>query len=156
MARKIYTVEELEEAVKSSTSWSGTLVLLGKSKTGNAVIKAKKLCLEHSISTTHFLGQSWAKGLVGGQPQSWKPRPLSDILKKDSPFSSKDLKKRLIKEGIKEEKCERCLLIEWQGEKIPLQLDHVNGDNSDNRIENLRILCANCHCLTPTWGNKKR
>jgi len=156
MKRVGYSIEDLKSAVSKSTSWSATLQSLGRSKTGGAVRKAKRLVEEHKIDTTHFLGQSWAKGKSGIFSQSWKPRPLEDILKENSPFSTKDLKKRLFKEGLKEEKCERCGLTEWQGEKMPLQLDHINGDNTDNRWENLKILCPNCHCLTPTWGSKKR
>lgn len=51
-------------------------------------------------------------------------------------------------------KCESCNLEEWLGNKIPLELDHINGVNNDNRIENLRILCPNCHALTPTYRGK--
>jgi hypothetical protein len=51
-------------------------------------------------------------------------------------------------------RCEGCLLYDWCGEPIPLELDHINGDRSDNRLEKLRLLCANCHALTPTYGGR--
>ena len=53
-------------------------------------------------------------------------------------------------------RCWECGLDKWQGQPIPLEVDHINGDHYDNSQENLRILCANCHSLTPTFRNKKR
>lgn len=60
-------------------------------------------------------------------------------------INSKVLKKKLIEDGIKEYKCERCGNTEWNGKPIPLELHHINGDHTDNRLENLIILCSNCH-----------
>ena len=57
------------------------------------------------------------------------------------------LKLKLIKDGIKEEKCELCGLTEWQGVKIPLELHHKDGDHFNNEISNLQILCPNCHAI---------
>ena len=84
-------------------------------------------------------------------------RPLEQILVADSDWSNtSELRQRLIAEGWKQARCERCGLDSWQGEPMPLQLDHVNGDRRDHRIENLRVLCPCCHALTPTWGSRNR
>lgn len=61
----------------------------------------------------------------------------------------------MIKEGIKEYKCEKCGLNKWNGEQISLQLHHINGDNTDNRIENLMLLCPNCHSQTDNFCGSK-
>jgi 5-methylcytosine-specific restriction endonuclease McrA len=53
-----------------------------------------------------------------------------------------------------EKKCQNCDLVEWQGVQIPLELDHINGDSTDNSVDNLRLLCPNCHSLTPTWRGR--
>jgi len=55
---------------------------------------------------------------------------------------------------IKGEKCEDCGITDWRGNKLSFNIDHVNGNRTDNRIENLRVLCPNCHSLTPTFGVK--
>ena len=69
-------------------------------------------------------------------------------------ISNYHIKKRLIK--LLGHRCSNCKLSSWLGNPIPLELDHINGDNRDNSKENLRLLCPNCHSLTPTFRNKKR
>lgn len=85
----------------------------------------------------------------------WKQYSLDEILVKNSSYKSmSSLKKRLINEGKKERKCERCGLTEWMGEPIVLQLHHINGVHNDNRLENLQFLCPNCHCMTENFAGK--
>ncbi|WP_052667664.1 HNH endonuclease [Nitriliruptor alkaliphilus] len=78
-------------------------------------------------------------------------RPLEEVLVAGSHVSTHGLKLRLLEECIFEHRCSRCELTTWLGGPIPLQLDHISGDRSDNRIENLRLLCPNCHALTDTY-----
>lgn len=63
-------------------------------------------------------------------------------------------KKRLIDDGIKEDRCENCGITHWRGRKLSQQLHHKNGDGTDHRIENLELLCPNCHSLTDTYGGR--
>jgi 5-methylcytosine-specific restriction endonuclease McrA len=83
-------------------------------------------------------------------------KPLTEFLKRDSVATIKRLKPRLIEEGLKEARCESCLRRTWQGKPVPLDLHHKNGDSKDNRLENLELLCPNCHRLTENWGTRKR
>lgn len=88
-----------------------------------------------------------------------KQRPFEEILVKNSPYlgGSNYLKKRLVKAGLLEYKCKICDIKSWNDKPISLHLDHINGDSSDNRLENLRILCPNCHSQTETYcGSKKK
>ena len=87
---------------------------------------------------------------------SYHPRiETKDILVENSTYKdTTKLKKRLFKEGLKECKCEKCGITEWQGEPISLQIHHINGNHHDNRLENIQILCPNCHSQTDTYSGK--
>ncbi|MCK9446570.1 HNH endonuclease [bacterium] len=82
---------------------------------------------------------------------------INDILDGKFPYyGTSKLRKRLINEGIKENKCEICGLIEWNGKDISLHLDHIDGDHTNHKLENLRILCPNCHSQTDTYCSKNK
>jgi hypothetical protein len=152
MSKSRYTDQDLIEAVQSSTSIRQVLAKLGLSEAGGNYSITKRRIRELDIETTHFKGQGWKKG---NHSPVVSAKPLSEILQKGIVFQSFKLKRRLFAEGLKEKRCEMCLNIEWLGKLIPLELDHVNGDSADNRIENLRVLCPNCHAQTETYRGKK-
>ena len=82
--------------------------------------------------------------------------PLEKILIKDSEYNRTKLKTRLVKEGLKEYKCECCGISEWNGKRLTLQLHHINGIHNDNRLSNLQLLCPNCHSQTENFGTRGR
>lgn len=82
--------------------------------------------------------------------------PLEKILIKDSEYNRTKLKTRLVKEGLKEHKCECCGISEWNGKPLTLQLHHINGIHNDNRLSNLQLLCPNCHSQTENFGTRGR
>jgi 5-methylcytosine-specific restriction endonuclease McrA len=83
-----------------------------------------------------------------------KTRDMSVYLDNRVPMQSDKLKIRLINEGYLEPKCAICERNFWIGESIPLQLDHISGNNDDNSLENLRLICPNCHAQTPQYRLK--
>ena len=85
--------------------------------------------------------------------ETQRKRSVIHCLRENSPASNHMVKKRLTELGVAQH-CSECGISEWRGKLIPLELDHINGKNTDNRIENLRLLCPNCHSLTDTWRGK--
>lgn len=101
--------------------------------------RAKKLGLEFKI---------------GGANKKFE---LQDILKGKHPqYPTLKLKNRLIKESLLKNECSSCGLIEWQGKKIALHLDHKDGNSHNHILKNLRLLCPNCHSQTDTWCGKNK
>ena len=151
MARHKYTIDELERAVKGSSSMRQVLIMLGLKLAGGNYSTVSKHLRDLKIDTSHFIGKGWRKGSNIPVVQPFK---LKDILVENSSYQSYKLKNRLIAEGLKLVCCEVCGLTEWLGNKIPTELHHSNGNKSDNRIENLQILCPNCHSFTENYRGK--
>jgi hypothetical protein len=81
---------------------------------------------------------------------------LEDVLVENSSYGSYKLKQKLLSKNILENKCSICDNSgEWCGKELSLQLDHINGINNDNRLENIRLLCPNCHSQTETFSGKR-
>lgn len=147
-----YTDEELIAAVSAEQTMHAVLRRLGYTPNGGIYRAVSAHIREIGLDTSHFTGQAWARG----RPGRSEPRPLADVLVLGSPYNSARLRRRLVAAGLKPTHCERCGLSEWQGTPLPLHLDHINGDHTDNRLENLRILCPNCHAITETWAGRNR
>jgi len=145
-----YNVDQLREAVKTSKSIAGALKKLKVSPCGGNYDVFKKAIKYYKIDTSHFMGQGWNRG------KKLPPkRPIKDYLNNSNSITSYKLCKRLLKENIKAHQCEVCKRKEWNNKKIPLELHHINGNNKDNRIENIQLLCPNCHALTDNYRNRK-
>lgn len=95
------------------------------------------------------------KGLNKNPFYKWS---IDSLLNNEHYIGTSHLRERLIKAGLKKEQCECCKLSEWMGKKIPLQLHHIDGNDRNNNLDNLQILCPNCHSQTDNWcsKNKKR
>ena len=142
-----YTIEQIIEEVKKCNTYADLQRNLGYNvKGGNVYKKLKSIIKENEIDVSHFRGKSHGtskNALIC----------MSDILVEKSTYRNfKSLKSRLIREGVMEYVCKICGICEWNGKKLTLQLDHINGINDDNRITNIRLLCPNCHSQTSNFG----
>jgi 5-methylcytosine-specific restriction endonuclease McrA len=150
-SRYTYSEQELRDAVKTSTSIRQVLDKLNIVPAGGNYQTTNRRIQKLDIDISHFSGQAWNKGRVIGPK-----RPIGEYLKENSVVQSYKLKNRLIAEGLKQHKCECCGITEWMGKPTPIELDHINGNHHDNRLENLRILCPNCHAQTDTYRGKNK
>lgn len=154
MRPKRWNIDILRTAVRESESIRQVILKLGLIPAGGNYEQIERAISEHKISTSHFLGQAIHRGKIIPRKPLY---PLEKLLVKGGTFQSHKLKRRLYSAGIKQEQCELC---GWKSRasdgRIPLELDHMNGDHHDNRIENLRILCPNCHSLQSTHRGKNK
>lgn len=155
MSYRPYTKEWLEELCLESYSYAEVLRKAGRSANGGgATASLKRKIQEFNIDTSHFTGQAWASGK---KLKSREQYALEEILVEDSKITQKVLRGYIERHKVLEYKCENCGCDgNWQGGKIALEIHHKNGDNKDNRIENLTYLCPNCHALTDTYRGRNK
>ena len=141
MAKISITKEQIEDAVRVEPTMYRASKLLGVTYT-SFIRYAKK----HNLYTPNQGGKGTKR------KTNTSKVPLEDILNNARPCSSTRLKKRLLEAGLKKEECEACGIPPlWNGKRLVLQLDHRDGNNRNNMITNLSILCPNCHSQTATY-----
>ncbi|MDQ5912440.1 MAG: hypothetical protein QG568_655 [Patescibacteria group bacterium] len=155
MKKRTWDLEQLQEAVRESYSFRSVMIKLGLIPAGGNYDAIKRVISENNIDKSHFTGMGWKKG---NDTPMFPRRSLKEILIEGSTYQSYKLKMRLFEVGLKYPKCEECGWAKISSDgRLPLELDHINGKKTDNRIENIRILCPNCHSLKTTHRgmNKK-
>lgn len=155
MASKIfsYSKEELQRLLDNSSGLTPVLRKIGIGGGSSLATLRKAISLYGLDTTTNSLN---AKEAIKNSSRGRKD--LSEILVENSTYTNMErLKTRLVNEGLLEYKCYICGLVNWNGKAISLQIHHINGVHSDNRLSNLQFLCPNCHSQTEFWcGNNVR
>lgn len=150
--KRSWTDKQLVEAVKISKSYRNVLLLLGLIPAGGNYAQVQHRIDQLALSTDHFSGMGWR---LHDHTPTVAATPLEQLLVAGSRVQSYKLKRKLFEAGLKKPECELCKWSEAADDgRIPVELDHINGDHYDNRISNLRILCPNCHSLQPTHRGK--
>ena len=138
-----FPVEQLQKIVKNSKSFREVAGKLGYVKDGGGTITSlHKMCDELNLDTSHFLGQAWNK-----ENYDYDLFTINSV-KKNGITTLNPLIK------LRGRKCECCGNTEWLSQPINLEIHHINGDRTDNRLENLQLLCPNCHSYTENWRGR--
>ena len=155
MTNKIYecTDEQFVKLIKNSTNISEVLFKLGYSIKGNSwgFSQVRKRMDDLNIDVSEFKGKSAAI-------EKTKQASLTSemLLRENCKHNRNCLRRFIIKNKLLPYKCAICGALEWNGKTLSLELDHINGINNDNRLENLRFLCPNCHSQTTTYGSRNQ
>ena len=144
------TPQQLRSAVAKATSIAETLRAIGAADNTLSRKRLRHWVEEDGIDTSHFLGQAHQRGRPGPTPR----RAAANVLVEHGRATRTKtalLSRALLETGVPERCAECATPPSWRGRPMTLEIDHVNGDWRDDRAENLRLLCPNCHAVTRTW-----
>ena len=152
MTKNVISKEEAETICKNVFSVAEFCRAVGWKPVGGNYRTFYKYVKEYELDTSHFTGQ---KTNIGNKNNVGLNK--EEYFTKDKLIKSSELLKKLLSLGLKEYKCENpeCGISEWHGKAIKLQVHHIDGDHFNNEIENLMLLCPNCHSQTDTYAGKK-
>lgn len=153
-----YTEDWLRELCASSYSYSEVLRKAGRVPSGGTTETLKKKIKQYNIDISHFTGQRWQKApTFTPQTGSREKYTINEIFTKDSTVTQKVLCGYVERHNLIPYTCACCGCDgTWQNGIIALELDHIDGDNCNNEISNLRYLCPNCHALTSTYRGRNK
>ena len=146
-----YQKEELSKICAESYTYRQCLTKMGLVAAGGNYASLKKHIKMYDIDISHFTLQGWNKGKKIGPK-----RLINDYLSNKVAIQSWKLKNRLLKEKILNHQCNNCKKTTWLNNPIPIELHHKDGDHSNNNLNNLELLCPNCHALTDNYRAKNK
>ena len=144
-----YTEQQFRDAISSSVSIRQTMIKLGIVGAGGNYRTFHKAIQYFNIDISHFTGMN-----LTGRKLPPRRSNMEDYLSNEVAIQSNKLRKYLLDAGTFSAVCSCCNNTEWNNKPIPLELDHINGDHMDNSLNNLRLLCPNCHAQTPTYRGR--
>jgi hypothetical protein len=139
--------EDLLDIINDCTTFADIMRKLGLPVRGKMGVTLKKKLIEAGYDLSHLTG-------IPKHRTGWKT--MEERLCKGSTIQSSKLKQHLFKSGIKKNKCEICGIEEWNGKPLNMQLHHIDVDPTNNALENLQILCPNCHAQTDSYCNSSK
>lgn len=149
MGKFEWNLEEIKKLVKDATTFSEVLRCLNIPVQGNNSNTLKRLLNVNNIDYSHFTGRA--------KHYKTHPTKIEDYLNNKIKIKTFKLKQKLLKENLIENKCSICGLTSWLNKPIVLQLHHIDGNNNNNNLNNLQLLCPNCHSQTDNYcGNANK
>ena len=151
MRKVSYNIDDVQKAVADNKSIAGVLRQLGLRPIGGNYKTIKRIVASNKIDISHFTGQGWNVGLVFKPNKSIEDNEVFTI---NSVYKCSWRLRERYKKYTGIAYCENCGLSEWMGKPIPLEIHHINGNNTDNRIANLQLICPNCHAFTKYYRGR--
>ena len=155
---KHLNLEEVKKVVLNTSSAAEACRRLGMSTQGTAT-RFRAFLDQNNIDYSHWTGQLWSKDKTSLEDKRIKSTgsTYEDVFCEDSSASATYVKSLIIRKQLLPYKCSVCNMNPiWNGKELKLQMDHINGNRKDQRLENLRMICPNCHSQTETFGSKNK